>query len=373
MGGQQDGSGVNLVGYLNSHVGIGESARRAGDALERAGVPVARFALPLPVPPVDGPPAPPLGSGPLPHPVTVLWCSPDRYGLDVDLRELRRRSPHLIGRWAWELPEIPASWCAAADLLDETWVPSGFVAQAVRRCLDTPVTVVPNPVGLPSAAALDRTRWGVPDDARLVTFLLDHHSTLQRKNPLGAIAVHRRAFAAQDGVTLLIKTLNADGCPGAHRQLLDAAAGRPDVRIVDAAISGPERDALIAGSDAYLSLHRSEGFGNTIAEAMAASRPVVATAFGGHLDVFGERNGFPVSWTPSAVGPAAPPYPADGTWAEPDLEHATARLREVLADPGEAARRARKAATDIQSTHGIAAAGRALAAAVASTPPFTSG
>lgn len=283
--------GINLIGYLDSLVGIGESARRAMAALRTVGVRVAPFALPLSVPAVPGARTPRLGGGPLPHPVTVLWCSPDRYGVDVDPLDLRRRSKRLIGRWAWELPRIPAAWADAATKLDEIWVPSSFVARAVRAQVDVPVTVVPNPVMPPSGRdVLDRSAWGVPPDGRMVTFLLDHHSTLQRKNPLGAIAAHRRAFAPDDGVTLLIKTLNSSDRPVAHRRLRDAAADFTDVRIVDRAITGAQRDALIAGSDVYLSLHRSEGFGNTIAEAMAAGRPVVATAFGGHMDVFsGDR------------------------------------------------------------------------------------
>jgi len=362
-------TGINLVGYLDSLIGIGESARRAADALRVVGAPVARYALPLDVPEARhgarGRRHTPLGDEALPYDVTVLWCSPDRYGVDVDPRPFRRAGHHVIGRWAWELPEIPWAWRRASTLVDEIWVPSTFVADAVRAVVDVPVTVVPNPVAPPAPRALNRRSWGIPSDARLITFVFDHHSTVQRKNPAGVIEAHRRAFAPGDGVTLLVKTINAPSRPAAHRRLLDAAAGRPDIRIVDAPVPAEEREALIAGSDAYVSLHRSEGFGNTIAEAMAAGRPVVATDFGGHRDVFGPENGYPVRWAPAEVGPDAAPYPADGRWADADLDHAAAQLRTVVEDPAEAARRGRAAAADVLRTHGPVAAGHTLAAAVA--------
>ena len=96
---------------------------------------------------------------------------------------------------------------------------------------------------------------------------------------------------------------------------------------------------------AYVSLHRSEGFGFTLAEAMVRGKPVIATAYSGNLDFMADDTALLVPWTPRRVGKWNEPYPAGATWAEPDLEAAAAHLRWVVEHPdlaqamGERARR----------------------------------
>ena len=121
-------------------------------------------------------------------------------------------------------------------------------------------------------------------------------STIQRKNPVGLIEAFRRAFAAGEGPRLLIKTINAPLRPLHEEALLDAAQGRPDIHIVDRSLTAEEMDGLIAGCDCYVSLHRSEGFGLTMAEAMAVGKPVIATAYSGNVDFMNRDNSLLVDY-----------------------------------------------------------------------------
>jgi glycosyltransferase involved in cell wall biosynthesis len=216
-------------------------------------------------------------------------------------------------------------------------------------------------VEVPPVAALDRRSWNVPADRPLFLFVFDHHSIAARKNPLGLISAFANAFPDGREATLLIKSINAADLPEAAAELELAASDHPAVQVVDITLPGLERSALLAGCDCYVSLHRSEGFGMTIAEAMAYARPVIATAYGGTVDFLDASTGYLVPWSPARVGVANPVYPADSIWADPDLAHAARLMRRVVDAPNEAMALGRHAATRIATTHAPAAVGRVVA------------
>ena len=148
--------------------------------------------------------------------------------------------------------------------------------------------------------------------------------------------------------------------PIAEEQLLWAIGDRPDIHVVDASLTGAERDALIAACDCYVSLHRAEGFGLTLAEAMAVGKPVIGTGYSGNVDFMNDRNSYLVDYKLTRVGPDARPYPVDGTWAEPDLDHAAVMLRRVYYDRDGAARIAHQAREDIARTLSEQATGQRM-------------
>ncbi|MGH2866224.1 MAG: glycosyltransferase family 4 protein [Solirubrobacteraceae bacterium] len=353
--------GVNLVGYLNHVIGLGESARQFAGALRAARFPHAVAAIDLDgvAPRLSAARAPWLADAELPYDVTILWCNPDRYGIDVDPGELPGR--RLVGRWAWELRQLPPDWIAAADLFCEIWTASNFVRAAVGGAVSNPVRVIPMAFETPVVAALDRRVWDLPADRPLFLFMFDYHSISTRKNPVGLITAFTQAFPEAHEATLLIKSINAADLPEAAAELELAASGHPGIHVVDVALPGPQRLALLAGCDCYVSLHRSEGFGMTIAEAMAYGRPVIATDYGGNIDFLDATTGYPVGWRPARVDQPNPVYPVDGLWAEPDLRHAAQLMRQVANGGDEATARGGRAATRIATRYSPAAAGEVAA------------
>jgi glycosyltransferase involved in cell wall biosynthesis len=205
------------------------------------------------------------------------------------------------------------------------------------------------------------SRLGVPDGF-LFLFVFDYSSTIQRKNPVGLIRAFQRAFAEGEGPQLLIKTINGPRHPLAEDEVLWATDGRRDIHVIDRSLSGTERDALMLGCDCYVSLHRSEGFGLTMAEAMAVGKPVIATGYSGNVDFMNVRNSYLVDYEVIRVGPDVQIYPADGEWAEPSIEHAAALMREVYEGRAQAAERGDRARHDIARVLSPEATGAAMRA-----------
>ena len=112
-----------------------------------------------------------------------------------------------------------------------------------------------------------------------------------------------------------------------------AATGRPDVLVIDGHLPRAELGSLMAAADCYVSLHRSEGFGLTMAESMALGKPVIATAYSGNLDFMNDENSFLVPFSWATVPPGAGPYPVGARWADPDLDAAAAIMRTVVGSP----------------------------------------
>jgi hypothetical protein len=359
--------GVNLAGYFGATLGLGEAVRHVAGALEAAGVGVARLDLRHGSAPAVAGAAAPVASLDAPHPATIVCANPDGMAgarSDVPGAFAQQR---VIGLWWWEVTAFPSRWLRAFDDVDEVWVGSRFVADALAAVSPVPVVAMPMPVAPPPAAGeVDRGALGLPDGGFLFGFVFDHGSVSERKNPLGLVDAFTRAFppggsGAGSGERLVLKTLGGDRHPEAHARLLDAAARDPRIVVIDRHLAPPENAALIAALDCYVSLHRSEGFGLTLAEAMLLGTPVIATAYGGTMDFTTPFNAALVDYRLVAIGPGHDPYPADGEWAEPDVDHAAAVMRSVRADPDAARRRAERARADVAARHAPAAAGAAMA------------
>jgi glycosyltransferase involved in cell wall biosynthesis len=338
--------GVELAGYLDAAVGVGEAARRYVGALRGVGVPV----LPRDVHLVDRDAARArLTPGPTPADAEVafnlLCLNPEQMLAYLNGPEGPPRDGRAtIGIWSWEVDVLPPGWAEASCEVDEVWTYSRFSADRIAAGLGVPVVAIPPPVA--PKAKLNQIA-GRPPGGFQVLVMFDYLSTLERKNPLGAIAAYRRAFGPCDGATLIVKSVNGQHRPERREELVEAARGRSDIVLLDRVMSGEERDALLGGCHCLLSLHRSEGHGLPLAEAMACGKPVVATAYGGNTDFMSDANSYLVSWASVSVGPGVEHYPSEATWAEPDVEHAARLLRSVREDAETLRRRVAHAQADV--------------------------
>jgi hypothetical protein len=227
-----------------------------------------------------------------------------------------------------------------------------------------PVVTMPLPVRIPERSPdITRAHFGLPDQF-LFLFMFDFLSIVERKNPLGLIDAFTRAFAPGEGPVLVLKTINGHLRLNALEQVRAAASKRPDIIVIDGYYSAAEVDALLGICNCYVSLHRSEGLGLTMAEALAIGKPVIATGYSGNLHFMTPENSYLVNFRPGTVPKGCHPYPEGTAWADPDLDDAARLMREVHEHPEAAAFRAMRGANDIRARHSITQSAAALAARV---------
>ena len=206
---------------------------------------------------------------------------------------------------------------------------------------------------------MTRESLGLPPGF-LFLFTFDFFSFLERKNPLAVVESFRRAFDPGEGPLLLLKTINGDKCVSNLERVRAAAADRPDIRIIDGYFTAEQKNALIRLSDCYVSLHRAEGLGLTLAEAMALERPVIATGYSGNLEFMTPENSYLVDYDAGSVPPGCDPYPAGSRWANPRVDHAAALMRRVFENRPEALQKAARGRRDIETTFNVKVAAEAL-------------
>ena len=319
--------GINLVGYLQAETGMGEAARGLARALEASGIPVSRHSLDLGVVARQADTTFNAETSDFPHDINLFVVNADQVpAVREHLGDRVFGGRYNVGLWLWELEHFPATFRPSFEPLHEIWTPSTFCVDAIAAESPVPVRRVPLPIPAAQAPTLDRAHFDLPDNTFVVLFLFNFLSYMERKNPLAAVRAFRHAFTPEDNALLLLKTSQADFAPEASAAL-DAAIGGANVRRIDDYLDRQEIHALTATCDTYLSLHRSEGFGLTLAEAMAYGKAVVATPYSGNADFFDLNNGLPVRYNLIEIESDAGPYPAGSRWADPDPEHAGEQLR----------------------------------------------
>lgn len=335
------GAPVVVAGALRAPTGLGQASRLAIKALKALGHPVAAIDLTaaLKQPPVvDAPDVPTAKAGPG---LLLVFANPpvSAYVLSripTAVLAGKRR----IGCFVWEYERFPADWSRHAALFDEICAPSAHTCALMERAIGRPVRLLPHPVALSAPAIRPERGTRRPGDAFTVGFVGDMVAAAGRKNPLAAVRAMAEAFGGDPAARLaLILNGGHEGHPAVAALLAEAAALKVPVTL-DARLL-PEAEALgrYAAFDAYLSLHRAEGFGLTITEAMLAGCPTVATAAPPVDGMVDATTGFPVAWRPVPALPL-PDLGDPGPWAEPDLSDAAAQLRLVRSRPDLAAARA---------------------------------
>lgn len=356
--------GWNIIAYADAELGVGEVGRRVAHMVRATGVPTRLVSVPRRIlSRVEHRPAMTIETT-LAHENSIICVNADmvtQVTRDLGLQGTRGRR---IGLWFWELDEFPPYVTNALEQVHEVWVTNEMTRAALQPLTSKPVTLVRIPIQVPtSPTPYTRAQLGMPEGRVLLTNF-DYLSVPRRKNPLGVIAAYREAVAPDEGVRLIVKSINAHLAPLAHDEIVRATRGRDDIELVDTYVSHAEMQAMIELSDGYLSLHRSEGFGLNVADAIARGTPVVSTAYSGTLEFTASDTAALVPWVPIEVGPGAEPYPATARWAEPDHAAAVHAIRSLLDDPEAAHARARRGVELIERDWSLSATSRRIAPAV---------
>ncbi len=260
-----------------------------------------------------------------------------RYGSEVSSAGAR------VAIWFWELAALRPDWVQNTRHYDEIWVASEFGRRAVAAVTNTPVHVIPPPVEL-SPPAIDpielRAKLGLQCDAFTFLYVFDYSSYVDRKNPRCLVEAYVDEFAPREGTALILKVSHGDPSSEGFQRMLHIAERRPDVHLVQEVLTGAQLRALFDVADCYVSPHRSEGFGLTVAEAMLCGRPVIATDWASTVDFVTPETAFPLDYSLVEIEKDTGPYLRGYVWADASQEHLRALMRTVLERPDEARARA---------------------------------
>ncbi|MDR7230276.1 glycosyltransferase involved in cell wall biosynthesis [Caulobacter sp. BE264] len=326
---------VTIIGFHGAVHGLGEGARMLARGFADAGVPVraldlsASVGFAAEIAPAFPPPEAHERGVVISHinpPELLRWAS----ATEGRLLQGRRH----IGYWAWELQETPSDWRPAFDFVDEVWTPSAFAADAIRRVAPkrVKVTPVPYPLYLNPRPAPDRKRFGLPDDRVVVLVAFDLRSTAERKNPRAALrAFQEAASRASRPATLVCKIVGADLYPEILDALASEVAHDPSIRLLTDNLSAHDMAVLTASSDIVLSLHRSEGYGLLLAEAIWLGKPTVATGWSSNVEFTDPASGVLVDYRLIPVEGDGVIY-RSGEWADANVDDAAEKLARLISD-----------------------------------------
>ena len=360
--------GVNVAGYLSGEFGVAEAARASIKSIEQAGIP---------------------------HVINLVnttyhrhedktfvdfsMNNPYRVNLvhvnaDMSYDFVQQKGPEYfqerynIGYWFWELSQFPTEWRSAFDFFQEIWVASAFCQESIARISPIPVVKMTFPVIVDDVPThLNRSAFGLPEDQFLFGFVLDYMSLAERKNPMGLIKAFQLAFEDRTDVKLVIKTINTQHAPEKAAMLKDLVKNS-NVTFIDGHLPRQEMVGLIASLDSYVSLHRSEGFGIGMAQAMYLRKPVIATGYSGNMDFMNHNNSYLVRYHLSELEQDYGPYKKGNAWAEPDLEHAAELMRLVCANRADSQEVAKRAEAHIKQQMSFELAGAAIKARLLALP-----
>lgn len=324
---------VNVIGYARSEHGVGQALRQFVLALDAASIPSAiiDFNRNNRSRTGDGSLLDRIVEEPV-HNVNVFHINADQ----MPAAELSLPS-HLfarynIGFWNWELPELPPEYYGSFSQLDEVWAPSGFVQDAVSKCSPVPVVRMPHAVRFSISEQACRSHFGLPESKFLFLMMYDFSSYQERKNPKAALEAFDRVFGKGGKAALVIKTQNSQFHEADCAALRDFLSGREDVLWIDRTLSRQEIYDLEYVCDALVSLHRSEGYGFALAEAMFLGKPVIATNWSGNTEFMTPQNSLPVNYRLIAIDEDIGVYKAGQVWADPDVEQAAFQMRKIVED-----------------------------------------
>lgn len=352
-------SGVNVLSHFCNPSGIQQAALWTKAALERAGLRTSCRDVPVPrhLIPADRE----RWLGLEIHPVTILTHAATPYFINAYERAglYRRPDVYRIAYWAWELERVPDEWVEAAAHVNEIWAPTPFVADAMRAAMPVPVYDMLPGVEIGAVEHVARAEFGIAPDDFVFLFMFDLHSQIHRKNPGALVGAFKQAFRADDAATLVIKATGGDIFTKDF-EMLRAMCAADKIVLIDEVMSRERAYGMIEMCDCFVSLHRSEGFGLGLAEAMLLGKPVIATGYSGNLAFMNAENSLLVDYEMVEIAEDRPIYTRGNRWAEPSVTHAAALMRQVYENREAAVANALRVKPQITAALSLAEAGNRM-------------
>lgn len=328
--------GINLIGWFDAELGVGESVRLAAKALDATTI--KTNLVPLKVNCLASRGDTTFASRLCEsnsYPINVFHIdAPQSADIDHHHGEQFRKRRRNIGYWAWELPEFPDNWIQYFAYFDEIWTPSNFVRDAIAIKSPHPVITIPHCIDFELPKCQERAKFNLPDDQFLFLFAYDLNSYQERKNPMATIRAFRQAFGGSQGkeVGLVIKTHSVQNNIEAFNELQSQLADIENIHLIEERLSRSDVYSLMNSVDAYVSLHRSEGFGLTVAESMFLGKPVISTNWSATSEFLDASNGCPVSFDLIELKQNFGPYTQGQVWADAHVDSAANYMRRLVND-----------------------------------------
>jgi glycosyltransferase involved in cell wall biosynthesis len=358
---------INVIGYLKAAMGLGEAGRLTLRSLTHAGLRAYGLETTL------------NSNSPRTDSSCTHLLEPEAKGrfhlfsINCDqlaqvvahLRPVLRPDAYRILAPFWELSNLPDAWLPAADEVDEIWAPTRFVQAMLVKTIDKPVLRMPLALDFERPRRVERSRYSLPERSFLFFFAFDYFSFIERKNPMAVVEAFKRAFRGgghHGPVHLVLKTLNVDKATDAGNALRDLIRDNADIILIEKLLTREETLALVAACDAVVTLHRSEGLGLLVAEAMMLGKPVISTDYSATTELVTPETGWPVDCQLIPVQEGAYPFHEGQIWADVDVDHAAWQMRQVAGDPAAVRHKTAAASELITREYGVdAVAQRQLA------------
>jgi glycosyltransferase involved in cell wall biosynthesis len=320
--------GVNLIGYMQAESGVGEAARSSLRGLKASTLPHAIMDYRL-------------GNISRMDESENEYADKPKYSINlihVNADQTKIAKEHIgldvfdgrynIGYWYWELPEFPDFYDFAFNEVDEIWVSTQFNLAAISQATNKPVRIIRPNVDVNIDVPMSRDELGLMGDSFIFLHMSDALSMPERKNPEGVIEAFNIAFGSRpdDKVALVVKISNLDKQPDLKSRIELMIADDPRITLLEGYLSRDVLNNLIDKTDCYVSLHRAEGFGLPIAEAMYLGKPVIATHWSGNTDFMSHDNSLPVSYELVKLEKDIGPYKKGQVWADPNIKDAAEKM-----------------------------------------------
>ena len=326
--------GVNLIGNVKGDFGLGQSTRLVARALEETGIPYsiyqyshARDAK------MNDTTFDHRISQELPYQINLVHINPpelEEAYLTLDKKLWEKH--YNIAFWLWELEEFPDKFMKVVPLFQEIWTPAEFISQGIRKKTNIPVKTLPYCVDAPSDDACDREFFGLPEDKFLFLAMYDTNSVAERKNPKGIIRAFQEAFLPDNNKVGLVLKVNS-AKPEDLEEIRAQFKEYDNIYLITSHMTKVEVNSLVKCVDVFVSLHRSEGYGLVLAEAMLLGTPTIATNWSANTEFADAESACLVGYELIPITEDIGPYEKGNHWADADLHQAAAYMEKLYEDP----------------------------------------